>query len=473
MTALTREDWDRLDKRIEKARTNFEMFIRLVLGFKHAHHQNEWVEACQEIGDNPEGQRVCIIAAPGAGKSSLVVAGFVSWMIGRYPYMHFGLISFADKPALERATTVRNIIETSSIYRQIFPEIMPDFTAWDKASFRVRRENVADLHPTLRSAGARSSVVSYRFHGLVIDDPHDPKNVGTPTARKKVWDNYVDAIATRLVKNAWQLVISTRWSDDDFVGCLLRQQYKKKKLWKVIHTPALDSRGRSYWPEEYPTELLKEKEYNEPASFAIQYMGDTTGGSTQIIRKLGVYEEEPEEILKTKDLMLASGWDTCLKKGEENDFNVGFTAGLDQHGVIWVIDQLKGRWGVPELARQMIESYEKFKQFTVWIEDTAAGTPAIDTVMEEAPIVPTEPVPVSGDKISRANSLAGWIHGGHILFPEKATWFNETKHILTHFPYVDHDDEVDALFVLCKKLLEQRHPAMYLQERQRVRLQMR
>ena len=72
-------------------------------------------------------------------------------MIGRYPTEHFGLISYADKPAWDRAVAVRNVLETSALYHRIFPKIEKDPQSWGSSGFRVMRPNIADPHPTLRA----------------------------------------------------------------------------------------------------------------------------------------------------------------------------------------------------------------------------------------------------------------------------------------------------------------------------------
>src|SRR4030042_693909 len=142
------------------AAVDFESYLRFVLNIRVEPHQRGWLDACQEIGDNPNGQKIVIIAPPGSGKSVFVAVGFTSWIIGKYPDEHFGLISFADKPAQERATAVRNTIEHEQPYRLTFPYIEPDYSSWAKGSFRVKRQNTSDPHPTLRPAGALAAVVS-------------------------------------------------------------------------------------------------------------------------------------------------------------------------------------------------------------------------------------------------------------------------------------------------------------------------
>lgn len=462
------------------AAVDFESYLRFVLNIKVELHQRGWLDACQEIGDDPSGQKIVIIAPPGSGKSVFVAVGFTSWIIGKYPDEHFGLISFADKPAQERATAVRNIIEHEQPYHFTFSHIEPDYSSWAKGSFRIKRKSVGDPHPTLRAAGALAAVVSYRLSGLVIDDPHDPKNSGNPRNREKVYNNYVDAISTRLIPKAWQLVITTRWADDDFAGRLLQLRHKGAPVWRKVHVPALDARGKTYWPSHIPQEELDRIKYTMPVTFAIQYMGDTAGGETQIIPEIasyGDYERDErgcptEEFVKKQDLVIGMGWDTGLKDKQENDFSVGYVGGLDQNGHIWVIDRLKGHMPIGDIVRGTISTHEKWQLTGVWFEDSAAGTPATQLIMEEMPVIPCSTVYYGGGKRNRAEVLAQYIRNGQIRFPRSAEWVEDAVYNLTHFPHVAHDDDVDALFVLADNLLKVMHPAQ-IENRRRMVLDMR
>ena len=797
-----------------KAAKNFKEYLEFVIRIKPATHQTEWLEACQDIGNNATGQRYCIIAPPGAGKSVFIGVGFVSWIIGKNPTKHYGLLSYSDQVAWDRAKPIRDVIEKSPGFNYAFPDTVPDLTSWDRRGFRVEREDLADPHPTLRAGGVSSAVVSYRLNGLVLDDVLDIKTAVTAKSRKKAYDDYVDAISTRMVKNAWQLCIGTRWSDDDFIGGLLKLKHHGAPLWIPIHIPAILPNGKSYWPEQYSLDegednLLEKKDVN-PSNFALQYQGDTTGGETQIITKVAAFNKYKKdhngkphaEWVKERDLMMGASWDsvtedqpvtlryqgrplvlsmdelwnrgtdeieaggrqlrrlvgyevwdrrgwslvttvsrhyytgkvsavtarsggvvvtpnhslisfdgspmrpadlaprtnlpappwssvphrgekrlakychklpptrfigtlefawacglflaegwagrvpngvewsnndrvlleragravednlhvktfihgnklschderawtyfvkfydrrrekmvpddlfgasddvrrafydgymagdgfidkktgqpefvttspimaqqmawivneltgmrprfywrtdkrnvnrlrftnakqdtlsnivyskpysswvydlttesgtfragvggilvhnTALKDGQENDYSVMYIGGLDKHGNIWIIDREKERFTISEIVRLSKECYLTWKTYNIWFEDSAVGTPAVTTIREEMPQVPCSTVYYGGGKRSRANVLAQYLHNGQVRFPSMASWFPDMEYYLKHFPYVDHDDDVDSLFILVDNLLQLQHPAGYA-DRPRASLDMR
>ncbi len=421
-----------LVRRGDKAARDLKEYLEFVIRIKPAAHQQEWLEACQDIGNKASGQRYCIIAPPGAGKSVFIGVGFVSWIIGMNPELHYGLLSYADQVAWDRAKPIRDVIEKSSPFNYAFPDTVPDLSSWDRRGFRVQREDLADPHPTLRAGGISSAVVSYRLNGLVLDDVLDVKTAATAKTRKRAYDDYVNAISTRMVKNAWQLCIGTRWSDDDFIGELLRLKHHGAPVWTAIHVPAILPNGKSYWPEQYSLDegedSLMEKKTNFPQLFAIQYQGDTTGGEAQMITKIATYDKYKKdqngrphaEWVKEKDLLMGASWDTALKDGQENDYSVMYIGGLDKHGNIWVIDREKDRFTISEIVRLSKKAYMDWQTYNIWFEDSAVGTPAVTTIREEMPQVPC--LEVSTPVLTRD---LRWVPAGSLREGDHIIGFNE------------------------------------------------
>ncbi len=473
----------RFNKAIKDAETDFETFAQMIGEIKMGIHQTEWIKICQNISDDPfSGQKHVIVAPPGSGKSQLIAVLFLAFMIGRYPDEHFGLIVYSDDPAKERASGIRDIIENHPLYHRIFPNVKPDKRQWGTKAFRVQRDRVADFHPTLRAAGATGSVVSYRLSGVVIDDPHDPKNSDTPAKREKVYLNWEKAIKTRLLDGAFRLCITTRWADDDFAGTLLR----KERGWNEVITRAITTKGKSYWPVRYSIETLREIELENPETFAIQYMGETTMGDSGMFKELTTYAgqiTQEMQALKIKtgrldlfnqtiqyihpekgnlDLLVASGVDTALKDKQQNDFAVIYTGGLDQAGRVWILDRRKGRWSLPELTAEIEDVYNEFQPYSIWVEDAAAGTPAVQTLKASLPHMPLMlETPTIGGKRSRALSMQSFINNGDIIFPKESDWFADAEYYIMRIGAAAFDDDIDALFMLIKNILTVRHPSEY------------
>ena len=458
MTKLSPKALDR----IAAARGDFSIFIDLIWKFTPMKHQRKWVDELKKIVSG-ETTELLIVAPRGAGKSAFFVL-FLAWMIGNNPTKHYGLLSYADAIAFRRSRAIRNIIQFDPIYHLIFPDIKPDFSNWARESFTVVRADKTDLHPTLIAAGSTAAVISSRLDGVVYDDPHDEKNSKTPTKRRAVVETWDQAISPCLQDLAWTVCIATRYKDDDLPGVFINRgfvfllQRAITQSYKKGRKPA--RKELSYAPGLISLAALRKKRERNPAVFALQYQGDTTGGTAAIIKRCVTYQAK--DLPEMADLLIGAGTDTNYKEGEESDYNVIYIAGLDKRGDVWMLHREKGRWDVEELADLLIELHREWKYHNNWIEDTAKGTPAVTVVKKKAAFIPCELQPASrGGKRSRASSIASYVNSGQVKWPANAEWFKDAEYYLTHYGHTDQDDDLDALYMLLTNLLRAIHPSNY------------
>ena len=449
-------------ERVSKARDDFPTFVALIWKFSPLKHQRKWMRELKRMVKG-EIKELLIVAPRGSGKSALVGVLFLTWMIGRNPDKHYGLISYTDKIAYRRSRAIRNIIQYDPIFKLIFPGLEPDFRQWSRESFALKREDSTDLHPTLIAAGSTSAIVSSRLHGLVYDDPHDEKNSKTPTKRREVVETYDTSIYFCLEKDAWTVCIATRYADDDLPGIFITRGFTlihQRAITQSYYTKTKKRKELSYAPELKPLALLKKEQEKNPLVFALQMQGDTTGGKAAIIRKLVTYQAN--ELPDLQELLIQAGTDTNYKDGEANDYIVIYVGGLDKKGNVWMLHREKGRWDVDELAELFIELHRFWHYSNNWIEDTAKGTPAVTVLKKKAAFVPAElQAPSRGGKRSRASSIASYLNSGQVKWPSNAAWFKDAEYYLTHYGHTDYDDDLDALFMFLSNILRCIHPQNY------------
>ncbi|KKL94264.1 hypothetical protein LCGC14_1866400, partial [marine sediment metagenome] len=349
------------------------------------------------------------------------------------------------------------------------------------------------------------SIVSQILRGLILTDGHiEASKVAKGrisfTSRSKELRDWVAFIAHRLgspgrskdtQRDGKLVYIWTNYTECSYELIKALGDLTGKKNLESIHSPrrrytklndhTYIERIRSIKKEPArPTVCVEVLEGNSHVYATPLIEHNTTGGETQIIRKIATYDEYPrdedgrvaEDFVKKKDLLMGASWDTGLKDKQENDYSVLYVGGLDKYGNIWVIDREKDRFTISEIIALTKANYTKWKTVNTWFEDSAVGTPAVTTIREEMPLVPCTTVYYSGGKRSRANVLAQYIHNGQVRFPKLAPWFPDCDYYLKHFPHTDHDDDIDSLFILVDNLLQMRHPAEY-ENRPRASLQMR
>ena len=113
---------------------------------------------------------------------------------------------------------------------------------------------------------------------LIIDDPiKNAEDAASDTLRSKTFDWYESTAKTRLEPGGRQLLIMTRWHQDDLAGRLLLQMEGGGDDWDVVCLPAIAeqdehfdgelfrSEGEALWPARYPvTELQRIKSGTRP-----------------------------------------------------------------------------------------------------------------------------------------------------------------------------------------------------------------
>ena len=445
-----------------KARGDFETFIKMVWRYTPMKHQRRWLKELRKISSG-EVQELLLVAPRGSGKSALIGVLFLAWQIGNNPTKHYGLIAYADKIAYRRSRALRNVIQHDPVYRLIFPDIRPDFTNWSRESFMVKRPDTTDLHPTYIAAGSTAAVISSRLDGLVYDDPHDEKNSKTANKRRAVVETYDQAIYPCLQDDAWTVCIATRYADDDLPGRFIERGFEymlQRAITQSYNTKTGVRKELSYAPKLKSLASLRKERKRNPAVFELQMQGNTKSIGGTAIKRLHTYQAD--ELPELSQLLIQAGTDTNYKDAEVNDYCVIYVGGLDKKGNVWMLDRLKGRWDVDELSDLIIELHKTWHFKNNWIEDTAKGTPAVTLVRKKTPRVPCElQPPSSGGKRPRASSIAPYVNSGQVKWPAKAAWFQDAEYYLTHFPNVDHDDDMDALFMLLNNLFQAVHWSNY------------
>ena len=104
------------------------------------------------------------------------------------------------------------------------------------------------------AAGIGSAIAGRRAKLGLIDDPiKSREEADSERIRQKHWDWYLNDFLTRLMPGAAQIVIQTRWHEDDLSGRILEREASQ---WTVIKLPMEareeDPLGRAYGDRLWP-----------------------------------------------------------------------------------------------------------------------------------------------------------------------------------------------------------------------------
>lgn len=401
--------------------------------------------------------RLMLTLPPRHGKSELASRRFPAYVFGRYPDMSIIATSYSADLASRMNRDVQRIMDDAS-YARLFPATMLASKGGREAIRTSELFEIVGSRGLYRSAGVGGGVTGLGCEIAIVDDPvRNRQDADSETVRDTVWDWYTSTLYTRLAPGGGVIIILTRWHEDDLAGRLLEAQSRSEgDTWRVVNFPAIAEedepfrkKGEALHPARYPLEQLQQiKAAIGSRDFEALYQQHPTpeGGS--------VFHEKwlqrtwlPKDLPARFDKVIQS-WDMAFKDSDTSDFVVGQLWGK-KGADLYLLDQLRGRWGFMESVEKVKELTAKESQYErgatrKLIEDKANGPAVIDMLKREIQgILPVQP---DGSKLARAHAVTALFEAGNVLLPDRsiAPWIDEYRMELTRFPSGAHDDQVDS-----------------------------
>jgi len=407
-------------------------------------HQKEICAALERVIIGKT-NRLIINIPPRSGKTEIAVKSFIAWCMGLYPDCEFIHASYSKRLATANTYEVRAIMQ-SEAYRRIFPWTALQDDSKAKDEFRTAQGGI------VYSTGADGTITGYgaskmrdTFGGaVIIDDPHKANDATSSIMRQNVIDWYQNTIASRLNKpDGPIIIIMQRLHEEDLSGWLLAGGSGEK--WEHLVIPARKPDGSSFWPAQFPEEMLARLEASSPYVFAGQYMQSPAplGG--------GIFKDAWWQMVSAPPPIL---WrsiyaDTAQKTKEQNDFSVMQCWGRTVNGQAVLLDMARGKWEAPELETMARAFWAKHKavdnQGTLRafkVEDKVSGTGLIQKLKREG--IPMLGIQRDRDKVSRAFDTAPFVQSGNVLIMNNLPGLADFLSEAALFPNAAHDDMIDA-----------------------------
>ncbi len=407
-------------------------------------HQREICEALEKVllGRIP---RLIINISPRSGKTDIAVKNFMAWGMGLFPDAEFIHASYSKRLATANAYDTRAMMQHEA-YGEIFPYVALQDDSKARDEFRTTAGGI------VYATGAEGTITGYGagkvrdgFGGaLIIDDPHKASEATSGVMRRNVIDWYQNTIQSRLNKPETPIiVIMQRLHEEDLSGWLLNGGTGEH--WEHLVIPARDTAGRSFWPAQFPDEMLNRLETTSPYVFAGQYMQRPSplGG--------GLFKDEWWRFLDVPPIVRwrAIFADTAQKTKEQNDYSVFQCWGQTLDGQIVMLDMVRGKWEAPELETMARAFWQKHKAVqnagalrAFYVEDKASGTGLIQRLKREG--IPIIGIPRDVDKVTRAMDAAPYVQSGNVLLMRNLEQLSDFLSEASVFPNGTHDDMIDA-----------------------------
>ena len=433
-------------------------------GFAPAAHHRLLIAELEKVarGETP---RLAVFMPPGSAKSTYASILFPPWLLASASH-NILAASHTTELAEKWGRRIRNLISEHSATLGI--SLAADSQAAGRWSLNTGAEYYA--------AGVGTGIAGFRAKLGLIDDPiRSRQDADSELIRDRIWDWYINDFKTRLVPHAAEILIQTRWHEDDLAGRALNHEQ-----WKVICLPALaepnDPLGRKVgaplWHDDgygYGEQLLELSTKTPARTWSALYQQNPTPdeGTYFLADWLKPYDRIPAR----DTLKIYGSSDFAVTEGD-GDLTAHMVVGVDPDWHIYLLDLWRAQTTPDKWIEAFCDLVERWKPIG-WAQETGqikgSVGPFLERRMRERRVyVARAQFPTRGDKSIRAQSIRGRMELDGLYVPTKEPWYPALRSELLSFPAGKHDDMVDALGLI-GQILDRMSAGTKPQQRQPIR----
>ena len=410
-----------------------------------------------------------VLMPPGSAKSTYVDVVFVPWFMAKQSRRNVILASYASNIAKKQGRRARQLIQTPSFQSLMNVNIKADQKAADEWALTNGSEYMA--------GGLLSGLTGNRSALGVLDDPIKGRaEAESQTIRDKTWEAYTDDFCSRLIPGAPQVMILTRWHEDDPAGRILPDGWdgesgvfdgKDGRVWNVLCVPAIADRiddpldrdlGESLWPEWFNLDHWKPFQINTRTwSSLYQQKPAPEEGSFFKKEYFKRYAATPTNLHKYMTSDHAPGGEA------DSDFSGVRVWGIDAIGDIYLLDGFRTQETMDKTCDKALYLIKRHKPFAWFPEDDNNWKSVAGFVTKEMRarqiFCPIHPIsPHGADKTIKAQAIQAMAASGRVHIREGVEG-DEIIGQYLKFPTGKYDDEVD-MGSLIGRALDAAHPAI-------------
>ena len=394
-------------------------------------------------------RRLVITMPPQHGKSVGATTLLPAYLLGLDPDCRVAIASYSGALASKFNRRVQRILDSRE-YGELFPQTTIKQGTKPAGYIRTSDEvEVIDHLGSLISVGREGSLTGNRVDCFILDDLYkDAMEANSPLIRSNCWEWYTSVVRTRMHNDSRELIVFTRWHEEDLIGELMRREpFVELNSWSQLDevpdgawlhlnfealksSPAteLDPRaeGEALWEEQQSAELLRQKRRLDPLRFEAMYQGHPSVREGLLYgTQFAEYEVLPREIVRR-----ASYTDTA---DMGDDYLCSICYEVDADGVIYITDVVYTREPM-EVTEQLVgEQLLRAGVRQAYVESNNGGRGFARAIQRLAPAVRVEWFHQSANKEARILSNAATVL--HLLrFPKgwNRLWPELYAHLTTY-----------------------------------------
>lgn len=423
-----------------------------------AQHHKLLLDRLQDVADGKI-KRLMILMPPGSAKSTYASVVFPTWFMGRYPNKNIIMATYGSDLAKKFGRKCRSIAKSKE-----FAELFNcGLTGGNAAADDWSITNGS----TYMCGGILSGITGNRADGIITDDPiKGREEADSETTREKVKAEYKDSLFTRLKPKGWEIIINTRWHEDDLSGQYLPEGYdggsgwftaKDGTKWFVLclqaqceheNDPLGRKIGEYLWTDWFTPDWWEDTKRRQstptPRTWNALYQQRPASDDGDFFKRewLRWYDARPKHLR----IYGASDYAVTDKGG---DWTVHGVIGIDPDDNIYVLDWWRGQTDSMVWVESLLDLMRMYKPLE-WAEEGGvianSIAPLIDKRQrEERVYCYRNKLGTAGDKSAKAQSIRGRMAAGKVYFPNTAPWIDALITEMMTFPNGKHDDQVDVL----------------------------
>lgn len=246
-------------------------------------------------------RKVIVQMPPQHGKSQASSRFLPAFLLGLDPDKKVCIGSYAATIARDFNRDVQRIIDTKE-YNELFPETFLNGTnVVTMANNYLRNSDVIEMVGhigSLRVVGRGGALTSKSVDVSILDDVYkDYAEGNSPIVRESAWKWYTTVVRTRLHNDSQELIVFTRWNEDDLIGRIEKsgEQVIEARTWadlenvphsawvkvnfealKTNQPSELDGRseGDALWESKHSRTKLEAQKALDPVQFNCLYQGN-------------------------------------------------------------------------------------------------------------------------------------------------------------------------------------------------------
>jgi predicted phage terminase large subunit-like protein len=389
-------------------------------------------------------KRLLVNLPPRHLKTYLFSICLSAWEFAHRPSTKIMVVTYAEQLAESIARGIRGILQSD----------------WFKEIFRTRvsKDHSAVMDFATTAGGALyavsfgGSITGRGADLIIVDDPHDIKDAGSPQQLERTIELFETVILSRLNnrKTGKVIVIAHRVHEDDLSGHLLR-----KNKWAHVVLPMVATSDSTY-DTDYGRWRRRKEELLRSGAFALEDIEDLKASTHNPDFEM-LYQQDADNralapitadcfptftMPPSLDIARVMSIDAGMTRGPRNSFSaiqIWCPVGNDHY----LVDQWREQCDFDELQHQFLRYFRRHQPSAILVERAANGHALISVLKRKHHKLIHEITP-KGSKTARLRQHIDAILAHRIVLPNNILWLAEFVSEFVEFPHGDFTDQVDA-----------------------------